>query len=75
MKELRRLREAAHLSGAELGRRVMLSRAAICRMENGDLNPSIEKLCAIADALGCTTDELLGRKSSIPKESDKKHGA
>ena len=58
---LRRLREARGLTAQALADACGVSRPAVSRMEAGDSRPSIDVLRRLADALGCTTDELLGR--------------
>ncbi len=49
---LRRERERAGLSAAELSRRASVSKATISQLESGAANPSVETLWAIATALG-----------------------
>lgn len=60
LKNLKKLREREGLNASELARRVGVSPQAICKMEQGG-GATVETVCAIADALHCTTDELLGR--------------
>lgn len=59
---LKRIREAASLSKAELGRCAGISGAAVSRMESGYSKPSLVTLCRLADGLRCRLDELCGRK-------------
>lgn len=63
MKNMRALRERAGLTGVELAEKIGVSPATINYLETRHGNTTVDKLCAIADALGCTTDELLGRDS------------
>lgn len=63
MQNLRKIREAAKMSAVELAGRVGVSPATINYLETRNGNTTCDKLCAIADALGCTTDALLGRNS------------
>jgi transcriptional regulator with XRE-family HTH domain len=58
---LRALRLAAGLSQSGLARSAGLTSAAICYIEGGRSAPSAETLCKLADALGVSTDALLGR--------------
>jgi transcriptional regulator with XRE-family HTH domain len=50
---LRRLREEAGLSVAELARVAGLSRQYIHRLENGQHEPPLETVTRLADALAC----------------------
>lgn len=44
------------------GRRVGVAVSTFYGWKNGHRNPSHESLMALADVLGCSTDELLGRE-------------
>lgn len=57
---IRRLRENRGLSQSELGILVGYSRAAICRIEKGDMFVSQPKIVAFADALGVSPADLMG---------------
>lgn len=48
----------------ELAKRIGVTKAVICTIENGTRTPSVAVLVGIADALHCSVDELLGRKVS-----------
>lgn len=48
---LRRERERAGISAAELARRAGLGKATVSQLESGDANPSVETLWAVATAL------------------------
>lgn len=56
----RRRREKGWTQG-ELARRVGIKPSRISKYENGTYQPSLATVKAIADALGTTTDHLLGR--------------
>ena len=55
---LRRLREAANLSQAELARRVQVSAPMICQIERGTKAPSLLLGLALAAALDCDVKDL-----------------
>ena len=61
---IRRIRESRGLSQSELAEKVELQKQNISSFERGVKIPSLEKLVAIADALRCSTDVLLGREIS-----------
>jgi transcriptional regulator with XRE-family HTH domain len=63
---LRRLRTASGLTGAGLAARTGVDRTAIVHMEKGDMSPSVAVLAALAEALGVTTDHLLGLDGAPP---------
>ena len=52
-------RKKAGLSQEALAARVGVSRQAVSKWETGEAMPEVEKLVALAQALGVTTDELL----------------
>lgn len=58
---LKTLRNEAGMSQADLAVILKIERSTVAKYETGDRYPDIETLCKIADALGVTTDELLGR--------------
>lgn len=58
---IRSMRYRSNLSQANLAEGVGSSNYQISRYEAGNIAPSVEKLTALADALGCSTDFLLGR--------------
>jgi transcriptional regulator with XRE-family HTH domain len=56
-----RLREARTSQGLtlrQLAQRTGLSAAMLCHIENGEANPTVQSLAAIADALGCPPSSL-----------------
>jgi transcriptional regulator with XRE-family HTH domain len=59
---LRELREEQHLTQAKLAGIAGLPSSSIAHFEAGGRSPSVESLVKLADALGCSADELLGRK-------------
>jgi transcriptional regulator with XRE-family HTH domain len=59
---IRIARKHAHLTQAELARRVGISKQAIWEIEaNNVTDPGVKKILAIANVLNVSTDELLGR--------------
>jgi len=59
---LRRMREARQLSQGALGKLIEKEGQYISKLERGKLTGiTVDTLERLADALGCTTDELLGR--------------
>lgn len=57
-------REAKGMTQQELGNRCGVSDAMVCFYERGQRMPSLPTAAALADALGCTVDELLGRSAT-----------
>lgn len=61
MLRIRDLRERRKMTQEELGKAVSISRENISRYETGQRTPPADKLIKLADALGCSLDELTGR--------------
>lgn len=61
---IRLRRMAKGLTQAELGRLSGLTHAAICHYERGKRKPCMAALLALAKALGCTVEELVGGAAS-----------
>lgn len=57
-------REEYDLEQQELAQRAGISKSLLCAIEKGQRLPSLMTTIAIADALHCSIDELLGRKAS-----------
>lgn len=62
---LKKLRESRALTQLKLGEAVGVSEKVISKWENGDTEPSIEKLIAAADALSVNVDTLLERSHDM----------
>ena len=60
MNNLKACRERAALTQQELAELINVDRSAISKWETGEFLPRTDKLPAIAKALDCTIDELLG---------------
>lgn len=56
-----RLREFRGLTQYALGKAAGLDGIAVARMERGERAPSLATAAKLADALGCSLDELCGR--------------
>ncbi len=61
---MRRLRQEAGLSQAELARRIGVSRQTINMIENGDYNPTIALCINICRVLGVTLNDIFWRNES-----------
>lgn len=62
MENLRNIRKAQGLTQVDLSQRVGLNRCYLSQIETGaKKNPSLTTVSRLADALGCTLDDLLGR--------------
>jgi transcriptional regulator with XRE-family HTH domain len=57
---LREARTSRGLTLRQLAERTGLSAAMLCHIENGQANPTVQSLAAIADALGCPPSGLFG---------------
>ena len=60
---LRNIRESKGLNQAELAKKAGLQPSAVSHFEKGRRSPSFDNLRALADALGVSTDHLLGRET------------
>lgn len=58
---IKKARKAKKFTQAKLERKAGLSRASISHWENDLVSPNIINVITIADALGVTLDELVGR--------------
>ena len=56
------MRKARNLSQKGLSEATGIHRVTIARYEAGKIEPSLPKAKKIADALGCTVDELLKKE-------------
>lgn len=63
MNNIKKLREAANMTQYQLAQRMEVFPSAVYKWEMGRSNPTAENLLKLADILGCTTDEILGRKA------------
>ncbi len=58
VKRLRRIRESRKLSQARLAELAGVSQPTVSKLENGDMNATLDKIVAIAGALGVEPQEL-----------------
>ena len=64
-KNLKKLRQEAGLSQDQMARKAGIPYSTYLKIESGTVpNPSIQNVLNIAEALGVSLDELVGRKSS-----------
>lgn len=66
--DIKPLRMAAGISQDELARKSLVSRVSIARYESGKREPKLSIAVKLADALGCSVDELIGKKKRTKKE-------
>lgn len=66
-KRLRTLRQAAGLSQSELAHRLGVHRSNIGFWENNGLIPRSDLLTPMAEALGVTVNDLLGKESKLKR--------
>ena len=69
MNRMRDLRRSKKITMKELGRIVGVSESTISLYETGKHEPDLQTMGRIADALGVSVDELLGRDPGIKKEA------
>ena len=73
---LKKLRQQAGLTQGELAERIGKSQGYIGDLERGDRRGlTVTTLEHLADALGCTTDELLGRSKPKAEKAAAEGGA
>ena len=61
---IREYRTSLRMTQADFANRLGITGASVSAYENGTRLPSYEVLVRIADILGVTTDELLGRRKA-----------
>jgi N-acetylglucosamine kinase-like BadF-type ATPase/DNA-binding XRE family transcriptional regulator len=59
-RNIRSCRRARHLTQAALAAKLFVSPQNISKWENAQSSPDVANLCALADALGVSVDQLLG---------------
>ena len=73
---LKKLRHQAGLTQGELAERIGKSQGYIGDLERGDRRGlTVTTLERLADVLGCTTDELLGRRTPEREQETREVGA
>ena len=58
---LQRLRKEKGLSQEDVAQKLYVSRQSVSKWENGNAEPGVKDLTALADMFGVTLDELVGR--------------
>lgn len=61
MNKIRELREEKGLTQKELGAKLGVAQAAVAQWESGKSTPTLPNMVRVADALGVTLDQLMGR--------------
>lgn len=64
MKNLKILRENLRLNQREMALNLNLAKATYARYETGETEPNFDTLIKIADFFGCSTDYLLGHRTT-----------
>jgi len=64
MKPLRKYLKTRRITQAEFARQMGVSQPTVWAWMNGTKTPTADKLVRIADLIGATVDELLGRKAA-----------
>ena len=59
---LQRLRKEKGLSQEDVAQKLYVSRQSVSKWENGNAEPGVKDLAALADMFGVTLDELVGRE-------------
>lgn len=67
MNRLKDLRREMGLSQQALAEKLNASQQSICKYENGDIEPNIDMLKAMADLFGISVDYLIGYSSYAHK--------
>ena len=62
---IRKRREQAAMTQAQMADALNVNRATVAMWETGKSNPRAEMLPAIAQLLGCTLDELYDEKEGV----------
>ena len=60
---IKKYREKAELSQIDVAESLGVTQGAVSQWENGESNPSSDKLPELAKILGCTIDELYGAEN------------
>ena len=66
--KLQSLRQKDGMSQDRLAEQLNVSRQAVSRWERDETMPEVEKIIALADLFGVTTDYLLRDEASVPKQ-------
>ena len=69
-KRIKSAREQSGLTQEQLAEKLNISRTAIARYELGEIEPRLKNLVAIAKALNCSCDYLLGINDHIDSDME-----
>src|SRR3989344_6628595 len=74
---LKRIRTTKNVTQSDIAKSLGVSRAFICKIENGQTNPTLSTIAKLCGVVGATPDELLNntnieRKVSKKRVSNKK---
>ena len=69
---IRRLRKEKQLTQEQLAEAAEISLSFLGHIERGTRKPSVQTIVLIADALGCSVDEILGRVVSFEHTREEK---
>lgn len=58
-KNIQEVRESQNLTQAETAERVGITQAALCQIERGTRNPSLQVAASLAVVLGCKIERFL----------------
>ena len=67
MNNIKKLREAAGMTQADLAARLQLTTPSVTKWELGRANPTYDNLIQLAEIFGVSLDEVAGRKTSAQK--------
>lgn len=59
---VKNIRKKVNMSQRELATRVLVSNTVISKIERDKFSPSLQLVANIANALGCTVDDLIKEK-------------
>jgi transcriptional regulator with XRE-family HTH domain len=63
MQNIREARQMKGITQEQLAKMLGITQGAVAQWENGLTHPSFEMLPKVAEALGLTVDELIGKKA------------
>lgn len=72
---LSRLRKEKGLTQEDIASKITISPQAVSKWENGNSEPDLDTLDKLADILGCSVDELLGREGNASVGAEKEEVA
>lgn len=64
MEQIEKRRKALHMTQEDLALAASVTRVSIARYESGERIPSVDIAARIAQALGCTVDDLISTQET-----------